>query len=214
MVTKQVANVVISPPNFQWAEFTIKGNAPYVQNKFSSKALEEMKEKQEAGSTTVKSVKRKPKDFQEAYEKSLHITQDGWYGIPAPAFRNAMVSACRTVGFKMTLAKLSIFIEADGFDKDDATPLVKIIKGEPQYFESLVRVASNAPDIRPRGMWQPGWEARVRIRFDADQFTIEDVSNLLMRVGVQVGLGEGRPDSKMSTGMGWGTFEVKNEESR
>ncbi len=111
----------------------------------------------------------------------------------------------------MTLAKLSIFIEADGFDKADATPLVKITKGEPEYFESLVRVANGAPDIRPRGMWQPGWEANLRIRFDADQFTIEDVSNLLMRVGLQVGIGEGRPDSKMSTGMGWGMFEVVNE---
>jgi hypothetical protein len=29
------------------------------------------------------------------------------------------------------------------------------------------------------------------------------------RVGAQVGIGEGRPDSKNSTGMGWGTFEIK-----
>lgn len=208
MPTKEVT---ISAPNFQTAEFLIRGIAPYVQNKFSNKAKEIMKGTQEAGSTGKKGSKREPKNFQEAYEQSLHQSADGWYGMPAPAFRAAMISACRTVGFRMTLAKLSVFIEADGFDEDDATPLVKILKGEPEYFESLVRVANGAPDIRPRGKWQPGWEARIRIRFDADQFTLIDVSNLLMRVGLQVGIGEGRPDSKMSTGMGWGMFEVVNE---
>ena len=49
------------------------------------------------------------------------------------------------------------------------------------------------------------------MRYDADQFTAVDIANLMMRVGVQVGIGEGRPDSKTSTGMGWGTFEVINE---
>jgi hypothetical protein len=41
-------------------------------------------------------------------------------------------------------------------------------------------------------------------------FSLDDISNLLMRVGLQVGLGEGRPDSKKSAGMGWGTFEISN----
>jgi len=57
-------------------------------------------------------------------------------------------------------------------------------------------------------MWDEGWEAQVRVRYDADQFTLEDLANLLARVGVQVGLGEGRPDSKSSAGMGWGTFMI------
>ena len=46
------------------------------------------------------------------------------------------------------------------------------------------------------------------IRWDADQFTLDDVTNLLSRVGLQVGIGEGRPDSKNSAGMGWGLFEI------
>lgn len=210
-MTTKPTEVTISAPNFKTAVFRIKGITPYVQNKFSHKTRQQMKETQERGSTAKKGSKKEPKNFQEAYQQSLHQASDGWYGMPAPAFRAAMISACRTVGFKMTLAKLSIFIEADGFDQDDATPLVKILKGEPEYFESLVRVANGAPDIRPRGMWSPGWEADLRIRFDADQFTLADVSNLLMRVGLQVGIGEGRPDSKTSAGMGWGMFEVVHE---
>lgn len=211
MVTKQNTEVMISAPNFQTAIFNIRGIAPYVQNKFSQKAREMMRQTQEAGSTGKKGKKKEGKNFQEAYELATHRASEGWCGIPAPAIRAAMISACRTVGFKMTLAKLSVFIEADGFDADDQTPLVKITKGEPQYFESLVRLATGVADIRPRPMWQPGWEAKIRIRFDADQFTLTDVTNLLMRVGLQVGIGEGRPDSKQSTGMGWGMFEVINE---
>lgn len=207
MATQQVT---ISAPNFQMVEFKIKGTAPYVQHKFSQKARALLKEQQEAGSTARSKRKREPKDFQEDYEQAKHISKDGWCGIPAPAFRNAMVSACRTVGFKMTVAKLSVFIEADGYDRDEATPLVKITKGEPEYFESLVRIQQTI-DIHPRPKWEPGWEAMVRVKFDADQFTFEDIANLMMRVGMQVGIGEGRPDSKSSTGMGWGTFEVVND---
>jgi hypothetical protein len=55
------------------------------------------------------------------------------------------------------------------------------------------------------------WKARVRVRWDQDQFTLEDVANLLTRVGMQVGIGEGRPDSKNSAGMGWGLFAVASK---
>jgi hypothetical protein len=203
--------VTIQAPNFQTISFTIIGNAQYVQNKFSQKARQQMKEKQEAGSTGKKGKQREAKDFQLLYEQSLHRSQEGWCGIPAPSFRNALISACKIVGFHMTKAKLSLFTMADGFDLDDGTPLVKITKGEPHYFESLVRLETGVADIRPRGAWFPGWEAEVRMRFDADQFTPNDVLNLMTRVGLQVGIGEGRPDSKSSNGMGWGTFDVSTD---
>jgi len=201
--------VSIAPPNFQTAVFKIRGTAPYVQNKFSQKAREMMRETQEGGSTNRKGKKKEAKNFQETYEQAKHISHDGWCGIPAPSFRNAMISACRIVGFKMTHAKLSVFVEPDGFDSDDGTPLVKIIEGEPRVHEGRVVVGMGVADIRWRPMWET-WAAIVRIRFDADQFTLEDVSNLLSRVGMQVGIGEGRPDSKTSAGMGWGTFEIAN----
>jgi hypothetical protein len=200
--------LTISAPNLQVAQWKIRGASPYVQNKFSRKAREEMVAKQKAGSTASKGKKREAKDFEECYEQALHVSEEGWYGIPAPAFRNACVSACRMAGFKMTHAKLSLFIVADGLDVDDATPLVRIAKGEPEYFETTVRNDSGVCDVRARPKWAPGWEATVTARFDADQFTITDVTNLLMRAGLQVGIGEGRPDSKKSCGQGWGLFEL------
>lgn len=208
-MAKQTA-VTIQPPRFQTAEFRIIGTAPYVQNKFSAKAREQMRTKQQAGSTSNKGTKKDPKDFEKAYEAAIHYSDEGWIGIPAPAFRNACISACRMAGFKMTHAKLSIFVEADGFDADDGTPLVRITKGEPEYTELAVRNESGVADLRPRPMFRQ-WEAVVRLRFDLDQFTIEDVSNLLNRAGMQVGIGEGRPDSRKSCGMGWGLFRIADE---
>lgn len=205
-------SLVIAPPNFQIALFKIRGTAPYVQNKFSAKAREQIKLKQEAGSTSRKGKKHEPKDFSAAYQGAMHRARDGWAGIPAPAFRNAMISACKAVGFHMTKAKLAVFVLPDGFDETDGTPLVRITKGEPFYHETYARVKSGDPDIRPRPMWDPGWEAETRIRFDADLFTLADVANLLMRVGMQVGIGEGRPDSKDSAGMGWGLFDLVGED--
>jgi hypothetical protein len=200
--------IIISPPKLQTAEFLLIGTAPYVQQAFSQKAREQIKGIQEAGSQRKKGTNREAKNFQQCYEQSKHISKEGWCGIPAGAFRAAMVSACRLVGFKMTLAKLSIFVEADGFDKVDGTPLIKITKGEPHYSEHPVRIKDTV-DLRARPMWDEGWEALVRITFDTDQFSLQDVANLMNRVGRQVGLGEGRPDSRSSVGMGWGTFKIE-----
>lgn len=107
----------------------------------------------------------------------------------------------------MTKAKMSVFVLPDGFDRDDGTPLVRLIAGEPERTESLVRNDNGGADIRIRPMWRE-WEADVSIEFDADMITPESVVNLLDRAGRQVGVGEGRPFSKNSVGQGWGTFQV------
>jgi hypothetical protein len=201
----------IAPPNIKTGEVYIKGTAPLVVHKFSDKAKRMIREKQAAGSTANTKKRREAKDFDEVFNGARHISFDGWDGIPAPAFRNACIAACRLVGFKMTMAKLSIFVEADGFDVTEGTPLVKIIGGEPRQLESMVRLATGVCDISVRPQWIE-WGAKLRIRYDADQFTASDVVNLVARAGLQVGVCEGRPGSTNSNGMGWGTFEVSTKE--
>jgi hypothetical protein len=197
----------ITAPNFKVVEVNIRGTAPYVQLAFGEKARNMMREKQAAGSTSAKGKKRVAKDFDGAFEEALHRSQEGWCGIPAGALRKALVAACSVVGFHMTKAKKGIFIDADGFDGVEGTPLIKI-NGEPRHVEHSVRNATGVADIRVRALYDVGWTATLRIRFDADMFTVSDIGNLMMRAGLQIGVGEGRPDSKNSCGMGWGTFEV------
>lgn len=204
----EARSVVIKPPKVEVATVRIRGTAPYVQHAFSQKALDTMIETQSMGQQSRKGRARSPKDFDAVYEGASHKAKQGWYGIPAPAFRNAMISACRTVGFKMTLAKLSLFIEADGFDAKSGDPLVKITKGAPRKHFAPARNDNGSTDIRCRPMWEEGWEANVRIRWDAEQFSASDVMNLFARAGLQVGIGEGRPDSRNSAGLGWGLFEI------
>jgi len=208
--TKETTNVSISAPNFQSAKVRIIGTAPLVMNKMSSANRKKIMDKQILGSQTKKGQKREPKDFDAIYRGAMHISEKGgWHGIPASALRTAMVSACRLVGFKMTIAKLSVFIEADGIDVDDGQPLVRLTVGKPVRKDMAVKLADGSTDILSRPFFHP-WEAQPTLRWDADQFSATDVINLLSRVGGQVGIGAGRPDSKFSCGMGWGTFRVES----
>ena len=198
--------VAITAPKIHTAEFRIVGTAPYVQLRFSEKAMNAMRAKMELGSQAAKKKAKEARDFDEDFRQALHVSDEGWNGIPASAFRNAMISACRLVGFKMTLAKLSVFVLPDGFDKVDGVPLIKI-EGDPEPHIMHARNATGVCDLRVRAKYWP-WAATVRIQYDADQFSATDAANLMHRVGTQVGIGEGRPDSKMSAGMGWGTFKL------
>lgn len=206
--------ITITPPKIESAIFVVEGTSPYVSNKFSSFNRLAMIAKQEAGSVANKGRKRDPKDFDRVFRSALHVAEvpvgeKPWYGIPAAAFRNGMISACRLVGFKMTIGKMSLFCVHDGIDADDGTPLVKILGPDPVRRDVPVRLADGSTDILARPFFMK-WKANLHLEWDADQFSMSDVVNLLARVGQQVGVGAGRHDSRSSCGMGWGSFKVIN----
>lgn len=203
----QQREISIAPPKMEVAIFEIVGTTPYVQHAFSQKAREMMRATQEAGRKSKSKKDREAKDFEAAFLASQHRATDGWCGIPAAGIRAAMIDVCRATGYVMTRAKLGFYILPDGFDAADGQPLVRITKGEPQYHEAAVRLETGVVDIRARAMFQPSWRATVRVQYDADMFSAEDVANLLLRAGLQCGIGEGRPYSKKSAGCGWGLFE-------
>lgn len=200
------ADVTIKPLNMRRVVFKIEGTAPYCQNRFSQKAIDKMKATQEAGQQSKSKKIREARDFDASFEGARHIAEDGWNGVPAPAFRTAMVDVCRAVGFKMTLAKLAVFIEEDGFDRVDGMPLVKI-EGKHERHEGAARNSNGSCDVRVRPLWRK-WSLSLRVKFDEDQFSLTDITNLLARAGETCGIGEGRPNSRMSTGIGWGTFKI------
>jgi hypothetical protein len=203
----ETERVTITPPNFQQARVTIVGNAPYVQNKMSRRAFETMRAAQAEGSRSKNRKNRAPKDFDGRFRETIHISREGWMGIPCSSVRNALISACRVSGFPMTRARMSIFVVPDGFDAEDGQPLIKI-KGEPRPLEMAVRLATGVTDIAVRPIWDE-WSAVLTLKWDGDQFGVQDVVNLVSRAGIQVGIGSGRPDSKTSNGMGWGTWDIK-----
>lgn len=197
-------SVVISAPKFNTVEVILQGTAPLVVERFSKKV--ELMAKMALGSTAANKKVRTARDYDNEAEESRYRGPDGWEGMNASAFRIGMIGACRLVGFKMTLAKLSLFVEADAFDLKDGIPLVRVY-GKSETYTAHTRNATGVVDVRARPMYRE-WAVKLRVRFDADQFSAQDVYNLIARVGGQVGIGAGRPDSKASAGCGFGTFEV------
>lgn len=211
--TSSPTTVTIKPPNFGIAEFRVKGIAPLVIHRFSAKTKEQMKQKMETGKPSSSKRQREARSTDDLYEEARYRSAEGWDGFNASSIRAALISACRLVGFKMTLAKLSLFVEADGADAlEPQIPLIRIY-GDAIKQEDMARVETGQPYVTVRAAYHE-WSSKIRIRFDADQFTVTDVGNLISRVGLQVGIGEGRPDSKNSAGMGWGLFTIEEPEAR
>lgn len=209
MGSDKKVNVTISAPKIRAISFPIIGTAPLVLHRFSIKVKKEMREAMEKGNTGSRGKKAlKPVDFKENFQMAKYVHADGWEGFNASAIRKAMISACRLARFKMTIAKLSIFVIEDGWDMfEPEFPLVKI-KGKARSLVMPVILSNGSPMMCARPCYDK-WEATLNLRYDSDQFSDTDIANLVTRVGMQVGIGEGRPDSKNSAGMGWGTFEIK-----
>ena len=107
----------------------------------------------------------------------------------------------------MTRAKTAFFIQADGFDKIDGTPLLKIESKKPQHDTRPVAIV-NTFDLRNRPLY-PVWALTPTIDFDSDLCTPTDVANLLARAGKTIGIGELRPLGKKGFGGDYGTWTVE-----
>ena len=210
MVSAPKVLVRISAPNTGRAVFHVEGTEPLMTAKFSSRIKRQLIAEREAGAKPATRGKKThdPADYAARGLEGAYRSAEGWYGIHAAAIRNAAISACRLVGFKMTLARLSIFVEADGYDVEEGTPLIRLDAPEPEISIMAVRNATGVMDLRARPIWRPGWRMAITMRWDQDQFGLSDITNLLARVGLQVGIGEARPDSRESAGLGYGLFRL------
>src|SRR3990172_2927632 len=167
--------VVIRPPQFETGEFKLEGTAPLVVHRFANKA--KMMEAQAAGQQARSKRTREPKDFDATFKAACHVSEEGWYGINAAGFRLALIDACRLCGFKMTIAKCSIFVISDGIGTD-GTPLVRIDGPAPERFDAPARNDNGSIDIRSRPMWRK-WGVHLKLRWDASQFSVVDEATRL-----------------------------------
>ncbi len=217
----------IAPLRMAIVTVPIIGVTPLKILRFSKKKQSQVQATQEAGSQARSKKTRAAKDFNAEYEDAKYLcTQrvlstegperdakykegdktETWLGLNATGVRNGCIETCRVAGMVMTRAKMSVFCEADGIDDLDATPLVRVF-GTPEMTIDHVRNASGVIDLRPRVMFRE-WRMVLRIRFDEDQFSASDIVNLLVRVGAQNGLGEGRANGTNGNGCGNGEFKV------
>jgi hypothetical protein len=112
--------------------------------------------------------------------------------VPAGAFRNAIVSAGRfSDGIPMTKITGSIFFLDD---------LVVIDHDKCVMREDMVRVGGKGPgtgtaDLRYRPEYQ-NWRAKLKIQFNANVISLEQLLNLVQLDGFSVGICEWRPEKK------------------
>lgn len=206
MAAKQAAKIEISPPNFKTLSLRINGTSPLMMHKFSAKMRRQIEEKQTA--TSKISKRREPKDYEAEFNAARYISDEGWDGVPAGAIRASMIAACRKVqGLPMTQAKGAFFIIAQGHDKEDRTPLIRI-HGKPVHDTRPVRLESGVADLRNRPRYDD-WFMEFAVQFDADMLSGQDVCNLLARAGAQVGIGELRPQGPNSYGGDFGCWQVQ-----
>ena len=209
-VEDQPAAINVQRIGRQEVRIRILGTAPLVVSRFSEKARRMMLDAQQ-GRKKVKEVRDPEADF---YAARHRIGDgEGWDGFPAPGLKGAIVGGARFFQdrkLNMTLLKQSVLVMGEGDDM-----LVPIMAGEgkrygadvePVMREDLVRNATGVADFRFRPQYMP-WHMDLQILYVPTLMSIETVI-ALVDAGGFVGIGEGRPGSRMSQTGTWGTFEV------
>jgi hypothetical protein len=172
-------------------ELRLVGDAPLICHRWSEKARQMMLDKQMKRAKSAKEAKSPEDDFR----GSLYALPDGTgYGFPAVGFKSAAVDACSHVdGITKVEARGAFHLEADSGD------LIRI-DGVPSMREDMVRIAMGTADVRHRGEFKE-WSCVVRIRYNANVLSCEQIVNLFNTAGFAIGVGEWRPARDGSFGM-------------
>ena len=186
----------------------IVGDSDLICHSWSDKAKKEMLNKQ-----MKKAEKGKdPKDPERDYRESLYwLNADGhripagsgdpndhkYFGFPSAAFRLAAVRGCKNVKIAMTDGRAAFYVM-------DEFVLIKH-KGIDKR-EDMVRLQKKTADIRYRAAFRD-WSATLKVRYNVNCLTVEQIVNLFEQAGFGVGVGEWRPERNGS----FGTFHVKKE---
>lgn len=183
------------------AQFTVEGIAPLATHAWSEKARKMMREAQQSRSRK----KKEPKDPQAEYEAAFYRLEDGTPGIPAAAFKKAIIDGARSFdGVTMAMLKQSVYVIGEG------TEQLLRIDGEPEIWESAVRVGMGVADLRYRPRFFP-WSVTLRVQFNANVLDVDAVATLL-DAGGMAGVGEWRPSSPKSSTGSYGTFRVVTQD--
>jgi hypothetical protein len=177
--------IELPPLRIETVTFLLVGDSPLIVHAWSEKAKRQMLDKQMKKAAAA----RQAKDPEADYEACFYHTPTGACGFPAIGLKSAMVSACRFVDAKMTVARGAFHIDAE---------MLEVI-GEPRPREDMVRVGMGTADIRYRPEFVD-WRIPVTIKFNASAMSAEQIANLLNTAGFGVGIGEWRPEKNGSYG--------------
>lgn len=178
----------------------IIGLTPVIPHCWAEKSLKLMRDKQFSGAGAAR-AKREPKNPEEEAENASYWLPDGRPGMPATAFKSAIVESARYFeGVTIVMLKRIIFVEGEG------PQMLVPIEGERTLREDTPRNSGGTVDLRYRYQWSD-WSAILSVRFVPKLVTLESVVALVDAAG-RGGVGDWRPGSpKSNTGI-FGTFRI------
>jgi hypothetical protein len=201
----EVTQIIVRRVNRARIEVTIESepDVPLIVHNFSTKAQIEMKGIFQ-GKKKMKEIRTEAWD-ESAFENAKYKTRDGRDGFPANALAACIRSAARYVpSLTLTEARGLIFVPGH------ILPL-KFEECEP--YEAQVRNSNGSPDLRVRPRYW-GWSITFQIEYNADLIAPESLLNLVELAGFHCGLGEWRPNSKLSNS-GWaGRFHIARSDAK
>lgn len=188
--------IKLKPINRKEIQFGIEGVSPIIHHKVTEKVKRQLREKH-AGKKTKDRDARDPE--QEAID-AMHVNEDGIPSIPSVALKASIINAAHVdLGIPKTLIKKSLYIEGEYIPMSSYS--------EPHTREDVVTVGRGSSDLRYRKQIDE-WTASVKMQYDADILTVEDLINLINRAGFGVGLLEWRPEK---SGGDYGRFRVDED---
>jgi hypothetical protein len=195
-------SVVLKRLQEKTVEVEIESITPYIAGKWSEKAKQMMPGY--PGAEKLKSPKGERQPEEEAEGRTYRMA-DGRAGIPATAFKAAMVGACRFFdGMTMTEAKLKFYVVGEG--PDQLVP----IEGTQALREDTPRNANGSADLRYRYEFRD-WKAKLRISYLEGVIDEASIVALVDAAG-RGGVGEWRPSAPKSATGTYGMFRVVGEE--
>jgi hypothetical protein len=180
----------------------IIGVTPLITQRWSEKSRNQMLSKQQTKARAAKEAK----DPEANFEAARYRLVDGADGMPATAFKAAIVHAARLFsGVTQVSLKQMLLVLPDGIDSR-GDQLVRLEYDTVTMREDTPRNASGVADLRYRPQYD-GWRAVLRIQVVAGQIDAQSLVALVDAAG-SGGVGEWRPTSPKSATGSYGTFQV------
>jgi hypothetical protein len=143
------------------------------------------------------------------------------FGVPAPAFKAAAVTASNDVQLKMTQMRrafhvdtYTVPIEADPLTRPETECDAEYAEQLKPYHaigismrRDMVRLESGVADIRFRAWW-PKWRCTLRVEYNPRAISMQQLVNLFAAAGYGSGVGEWRPSAPQCRSGEFGRFSV------
>ena len=198
-----MTSIEIAAPKIRELHLGITGKSGLICHHFSEKSRRQIQETQSKAAKGPKTAR----DPEAEYEGAFYKLEGGGYGFPCAGFKKSAIRAAKMLdGVNMTDARQMFFVEAD--DRDTTGVDCVRIHGTPEMRTDVVRLPGRVADLRYRPEIRD-WSCVLRISYDEQMISDEQIVNLFWRAGYQVGIGDWRPEKNGD----FGRFTVSDQEA-